>query len=47
MSLVQKTLFKWGEYDFLNRLYIRLIGGRFNNFFDFKSYVSSDLKYTF
>jgi len=28
-SLVQKTLFKWGEFDFLNQVMIRLIGGRF------------------
>ena len=29
LSLVQKTLFKWGENDLLNRFKIRLIGGRF------------------
>jgi len=28
-TLVQKTLFKWGKNDFLNRFMIRLIGGRF------------------
>jgi hypothetical protein len=43
-SLVQKTLFKWGEKDFLSGLGIPLIGGRLNNYFDFKSEESFDLK---
>jgi hypothetical protein len=35
--LVQKTLFKSGKKDFLNRFLTRLIGGRFNKIFAFKS----------
>jgi hypothetical protein len=37
VTLVQKSLFKWGQNDFLSRFLTPLIGGRLKNYFAFKS----------